>query len=132
VNAVLTPEAQSTGDPAETLQALGPKLLELLTSTRAIALNRAAAADTSGALGQALAKGGRETVMPMIGAIFKTLIDDSGAKGITTAEASELYINLLIGDLQTRRMIGVLAPLSDAEIAARSARALRLILKILH
>lgn len=131
VNAVLSPETSSMSDPAKTLEKLGPTLLGLLTSARAIALNRAAAADTSGALGQALAKGGRETVMPMIAGIFQALLIEGGTKDITTAEASELYIHLLVGDLQTRRMIGVLGPLSSTEIAARSERALRLILKII-
>ena len=132
VNAVLQPETQTTADPAKTLQILGPKLLKLLASTRAIALNRAAAADTSGALGQALAKGGRETVMPMIETVFQALIAKTGVKDITKSEASELYINLLVGDLQTRRMIGALAPLDGDEIQTRSNRALRLILKILR
>jgi len=58
VRAVLEPDSQCADDPLETLQILGPKLLELLLSPRAIALNRAAAADASGALGQALARGG--------------------------------------------------------------------------
>ncbi len=81
-------------------------------SERAIALNRAAAADTSGELGKALAKGGRETVLPMI-------------------EAAELYINLLVGGVQVRRLISVIAPLNDVEITMRSDRAYRMTLKLL-
>lgn len=131
VNTVLNSETASMDDPIETLQKLGPKLLELLTGTRAIALNRAASADTSGALGQALAKGGRETVMPMIQSIFKALLAKNDATDTSSAQASELYINLLVGELQTRRMIGVLAPLTRDEINERADRALRLIQKIL-
>ena len=98
--------------PRDILKALGPKLLGLLVSERAIALNRAAAADTSGELGKALAKGGRETVLPMI-------------------EAAELYINLLVGGVQVRRLISVIAPLNDVEITMRSDRAYRMTLKLL-
>lgn len=131
VNAVLKSQTVQTDDPIETLQKLGPKLLELLTSTRAIALNRAAAADCSGALGQALAKGGRETVMPMIQSVFEALLAKTDTTDIAVSEASEIYINLLIGDLQTRRMIGVVPPFSKPEIEARADRALRMILKLL-
>ncbi len=131
VNAVLKSETVQTDDPIETLQKLGPKLLELLTGTRAIALNRAAAADSSGALGLALAKGGRETVMPMVQSVFTALLTKIEATNISVSQASELYINLLVGELQARRMIGVIAPLNKSEIDARADRALRMILKIL-
>lgn len=131
VRAVLETEAQIGHTPRETLKTLGPILLELLVSPRAIALNRAAASDASGALGQALAKGGRQTVMPMIEAVFQALMQEVGSNDHTNSVASEIYINLLVGDLQSRRMIGVLAPLNRDEIEARSNRALDLTLKIL-
>lgn len=131
ISEVLQPQDQSHADPVKTLEILGPRLLGVLLDTRAIVLNRAAAADTSGALGQALAKGGRDTVMPMIHAVFADLIKARGAKTLSHSEAAELYINLLVGDLQIRRVIGVIAPLSKAEIKARSARACKLVLKLL-
>ena len=52
--------------PLEILAQLSPKLLEMLVSDRAIALNRAAAADSSGVLGGAIASAGRQTVAPLI------------------------------------------------------------------
>lgn len=131
VRAMLEAEAQIGHTPRETLKTLGPILLKLLVSRRAIALNRAAASDASGALGQALAKGGRQTVMPMIEAVFQALMQEVGSNDHTNSVASEIYINLLVGDLQSRRMIGVLAPLNRDEIEARSNRALDLTLKIL-
>lgn len=131
VREVLQPEIQAMGEPLQTLRTLGPTLLGLLVNTRAIALNRAAAADPSGALGGALAKGGRDTVVPLIETIFAGLIADIDAKGLTKSEAAELYVNLLVGDLQIRRVIGVMAPLSAAEITARSDQACRMILKLL-
>lgn len=138
VREVLQPEGQTGNDPQttlaplKTLECLGPKLLGVLVNTRAIALNRAAAADASGALGQALAKGGRDTVVPMIQSIFADLIAEMGAKTLTKSEAAELYVNLLVGDLQVRRVIGVIPPLSEAEIKARSTRACQMVMKLLR
>lgn len=131
VRALLQPDSKTTCGPLETLQTLGPKLLGVLVTPRAIALNRAAAADPSGALGAALAKGGRDTVVPMIEAIFADLIAETATKGLTKSEAAELYINLLVGDLQIRRVIGVMPPLAESDIKARSDRACRMIQKLL-
>ena len=41
-----------------------------------------------------------------------------------TGEAVELYLNLLVGDLQIRRAIGAQKELSVAQIGARPAKAL--------
>lgn len=77
----LLEDALSKGsDPIETLAALGPRLFELLTSDRAIALNRAAAADGTGELGAALTRAGREKVMPLIAQVI-ALAEDAGALG---------------------------------------------------
>lgn len=111
-------------DPMDTLARIGPLLITLLTGDRAVALNRAAAADDTGELGAALSEAGRETILPMIG----TLLDharNGGALGFNdTATAAELYMNLLIGDLQIRRVIGRQPPLTADQINARAARAL--------
>ncbi len=88
------------------LQMIGPKLLAMLAGERAVALNRAAAADPSGELGKAISKSGRDAVAPLIGEVIarahqdgSIVIDDVGA-------ATALYLNLLVGDLQIRRAIG--------------------------
>ncbi|WP_349363291.1 MAG: TetR/AcrR family transcriptional regulator [Roseitalea porphyridii] len=119
-------------DPIETLRDVGPLLLELVTSERAVALNRAAVGDVhdTATLGPALARAGRETVVPLIASILEKarragLIDHGDDEPV-----AETYIALLIGDLQIRRATGVLAPLSEAEIAARAERALTLLLSL--
>ncbi|MEQ8402404.1 MAG: TetR/AcrR family transcriptional regulator [Roseitalea porphyridii] len=119
-------------DPIETLRDVGPLLLELVTSERAVALNRAAVGDVhdTATLGSALARAGRETVVPLIASILEKarragLIDHGDDESV-----AETYIALLIGDLQIRRATGVLAPLSEAEIAARAERALTLLLSL--
>lgn len=131
VLAVLEPRSKQANDPLETLEAFGAKLLELLVDTRAVTLNRAAAADPSGELGKVLAKGGRDTVLPMIEAIFADIIAQNQITSMSKSEAAELYVGLLVGDLQIRRVIGVMAPLKPAEITARTKRASQLIMKIM-
>jgi hypothetical protein len=53
------------GSAEGALQELGPLLLSLLTGDRAITLNRAAAADPSGELAQAIVQSGREAIAPL-------------------------------------------------------------------
>ncbi|MFN3170225.1 MAG: TetR/AcrR family transcriptional regulator [Hyphomicrobiales bacterium] len=118
--------------PLTTLEALGPVLLRLVTSERAVALNRAAAGDVydTGTLGAALAKGGREALLPLIAKLLAQA-DTEGALQIDDPnEAAEVYINLLIGDVQIRRAAGALEPLSEAAIVARSTRALTLLRRL--
>lgn len=111
--------------PIQMLEKLGPTLLDLLLGDRAIALNRAAAADPSGELGAAIGAAGRQTVMPMI----SDLLDKARGRGdlafASPPEAAELYISLLVGDCQIRRVIGVLPAQSPEQIKARAERALR-------
>lgn len=117
--------------PLQTLQELGPRLLELLVGPRAIALNRAAAADATGELGRVLAKGGRQRVLPMISEVFERLVLEGKAE-VTSHEAAELYIGLLVGDAQIRRVTGAVGEMDQTQIKARSDRAYYAILKILE
>lgn len=106
---------------AETLPKLGPTLLRLVTSERAIALNRAAAGDVhdTATLGPTIAKGGRDTILPLLA---KLIARDH--PGVTDpADLAEAYIDLLIGDLQIRRAIGTLSPLNEDQVSARALRA---------
>ncbi len=116
--------------PLETLSSLGPKLLKLLVSPRAIALNRVAAANASGVLGAALATAGRETIVPLIAKVFQRANAQGHFPNLTMPEAAEIYVNLLVGDLQIRRVTGVMPLMSDTEIANRAKRALALLLKL--
>ncbi|MEL6679613.1 MAG: TetR/AcrR family transcriptional regulator [Pseudomonadota bacterium] len=113
-----------TGDaPLDHLAAVAPMLLTMLVGERAVTLNRAAAADRSGALGEAIAAGGRETVAPLIGALVARAIAARGS-AMDPKEATVVFLNLLIGDLQIRRVIGVLAEPTPDDIAARARLAL--------
>ena len=129
LEAALEP-GQVDSAPLDVLANLGPALLEIVTGPRAIALNRAAAADPTGALGRAIAQGGRETIAPLVAQVVMRA--DTGQQLGPDEHAAVVasYFNLLIGDLQIRRVIGVLGPLTAEDRQARSARALDQILRL--
>lgn len=104
---------------------LGPLLLKLLTSDRAIALNRAAAADGDGVLGQALAESGREAVGPLIAQLIQRAQAERDLAQGESADLLALYLDLLVGDMQMRRAIGVLAAPSVADCKARAELAMQ-------
>ena len=104
-------------DPVSTLRTLAPLLLGTLTSDRAIALNRAAAADESGTLGQAIAEGGRDTIAPLIGGVIAQAIEQHQIIAPSPRIATEWYIALVIADAQIRRVIGAVPEPSQAHIS---------------
>lgn len=116
--------ADRISDKAD-LVSLGITLLATLTGPRAIALNRAAAADPSGGLGRAIAEGGRARIMPKIASV----IERTSLSG-NPSEIAEIWISLLLGDLQVRRTNGSLDPLTDHKHKARSARAFAIVTKL--
>jgi len=122
-------------DPTQTLTQAGPLLVELVTSQKAIALNRAAAADAdeTGLLGQALAQAGRDRIAPLLvqlleQAIMAKVIHLNSTE--TVRDAADTYISLLIGDLQIRQVTGAIEPLTPKQISERAARALRHFLRL--
>ncbi len=130
VKQLLDAAIEGEADPMRTLQKLGPTLLQLLTGDRAIALNRAAAADATGELGKALAAAGRQTIAPLIA---KTL-EHCQQKGLCTtmepAEAADLYIRLLIGDMQIRRVTGAMPAPTKTQINERAQSAIEMFIKL--
>lgn len=114
---------QAEDDALSILEALGPKLLALLTGDRAVALNRAAAADSSGELGATLSKAGREAVFPLLEQVFLRAEREGSLSFEHTGAAVGLYLDLLIGDQQIRRVIGRLPRPSTAFCKERSERA---------
>ena len=124
VKALLEQELSAKRDPLVILAHLGPKLLTLLLGDRAIALNRAAAADASGALGAALAEAGRGSVLPLLLQVLERAKSAGQLTFEHSPQAAILYLDLLVGDLQIRRVIGTV-PAPTAEFCVqRSERAL--------
>jgi hypothetical protein len=95
----------------------------MVTGDRAVALNRAAAADATGTLGAALTAEGRGRVMPLIAAAVARL-------GLPPDAAAPLFIDLLLGDIQIRRVTAV-APLPDPGTGhQRAERATTLLVRL--
>jgi AcrR family transcriptional regulator len=116
-------EVLARGTPdAAALEDVGAVLLEMLLSPEAVALNRAAAADASNALGQVLAEAGRGAVLPKIAGLFRSLQDASVIEGAPEGAAA-LWIDLLVGDLQIRCATGAMVAPDAGQIRARAKRA---------
>lgn len=98
------------------LEHAAPVLLGMLTGEKAIALNRAAAADHSGQLGAVIAEAGRDTIFPLFQSLMQKGMDDGEFKTGDARQLATWLINLLIGDQQIRRVIGVLPPPTKAQV----------------
>lgn len=129
VYASLVEDLDRQRDPMQILEDISLKLLRLLTSDRAIALNRAAAADASGELGIALSKVGRERVLPLISTVLGQIKDQGTFSDLSLDEVTRLYMSLLIGDLQIRRAIGVMPAPNETELKTTTQKALDHLLK---
>jgi AcrR family transcriptional regulator len=124
-------EGLNSGDhPLEILRALGPILLELLVSPRAIQLNRAAAADPTGELGAVISQRCRETIAPLIGEVLERARSEASLDYDTTADAVGLYLDLLVGDLQIRRVIGREGAMDESAIDLRAEQACERFLRL--
>lgn len=121
----LEAELKTDHDALSILGTFGPKLLNLLTGDRAVALNRAAAADSSGELGATLSKAGREAVLPLLEQVLLRARNEGQLNFEHSDEAAGLYLDLLIGDQQIRRVIGRLPSPSKTFCEERSRRAVR-------
>lgn len=106
---------------AETLDAFGPQLLQTLLAERAIALHRAAAGDVhdTGTLGRTIFAAGRQAIIPLLARVFAA----DGEAAIPHEEAADLYLDVLLADLQIRRVIGVSGMPSPDQLLARAERA---------
>ncbi|UYV37923.1 TetR/AcrR family transcriptional regulator [Rhodobacteraceae bacterium D3-12] len=138
-NTEVVEEALERGRDADALlelERLGPVLLGMVLGPRAVALNRAAAADDSGKLGRALGRIGRETVGPWVVGIMARAIaagqlgggsSSAGAQDSaqdSAEEMAEVWFALLIGDTQVRRVTGAMDAPDEDWIAARAEAAL--------
>ncbi len=124
VRRLLEADMGKESSPDGTLKALGPRLLSLLTGDRAITLNRAAAADPSGELATVLVQSGRETIVPLIVRAFVQARQAGALDFKDAGQAVALYLDLLIGDLQIRRVLGSIPAPGKSEIEHRANQAL--------
>lgn len=115
-------------DAIKTLESVAPVFLAMLLGERAILLNRAAAAEPTGELGLAISMGGRDVIQPLFESIMQTPAKEHG---IDAKELTRLFLGLLVGDLQIKRVIGVEREPSKADIDERSMAALNTFTKLL-
>ena len=120
IKAVLEQAIGARDDPVEALERFSPKFLEMILGERAILLNRAAAADPSGELGAAISAGGRNEIQPLIEALMRRI---PNPHRFDAQDMTDWFVGLLVGDLQIKRAIGVLALPSASEIEARCCKA---------
>jgi AcrR family transcriptional regulator len=130
VKTLLEQQIVTDGDAVETLARVGPMLLRLVTSERAVALNRAAAADPTGDLGRSIAAEGRGTVAPLIAEVMERGRSQGRFDFNDVAMALETYLGLLVGDLQIRRVIGRLPQPDPTVLNTRADTALRHFLRL--
>lgn len=117
----LSAALEGGGDPRKTLADFAPQFLSMLLGERAILLNRVAAADPTGRLGAAISAGGREQVAPLLEKLIARICE---GRKTDPKEATSLFLGLLIGDLQTRRIIHDLPVPGEEDIRARCTSAL--------
>ncbi|CAH2396736.1 TetR/AcrR family transcriptional regulator [Mesorhizobium ventifaucium] len=122
--AALDAAIRDEADPLATLEDAAPILLSMLLGERAISLNRAAASDESGELGATIAAGGRDSVFPLIEKLIQRGLERSALAAPSARIAADWFLNLLIGDLQIRRVIGTLPVPSDKDIHSRAVAAI--------
>ena len=120
---------KSGDDTIDTLTKIAPVFLTMLLGEKAILLNRAAAADPSGELGDAISAGGREVVQPLFAALMR---DIGRIYHKDPSEFTVVFMSLLIGDQQIRRVIGMQDVPTQMQIDARCEMALTAFFKVLR
>lgn len=118
--------AAADATPLEVLERIAPVLLRMLTGPLAIALNRAAAADSTGTrtLGPVLAVEGRERVGAALADLMRRAIEAGEIASPDAKAAVALFVTLLVGDLQIRLATGALTHIDEVEVEARARTAI--------
>ncbi|WP_075995386.1 TetR/AcrR family transcriptional regulator [Salaquimonas pukyongi] len=119
-------------DSIARLEKFGCKLLDLLTGERSVLLNRAAAADVAdgGLLGRLLSEHGRSRMVALISGTVEAAQAAGKLRVHDRQEITEIYLALLLGDIQIRRVIGVTRAPPPEAIAVHSQRVIELLLDL--
>lgn len=116
-------------DPWATLEDAAPVFLRMILGDDAVLLNRVAAADPSGTLGAGISAGGRSEIMPLLNQTMQCICAGTACD---PGDAADWFLGLLVGDLQTRRIIAACPALSEPEIRARCGKALTVLHRLIH
>ena len=125
VRTVLTAHLDGNAPVEQALADVGRALAGLLLGDAAVAINRAAISEVRSepALARILVEAGREATLPFLVRYLEQCraldlldFDDS-------LEAAETFLGLLLGDMQARRLLGVVNAPDTGEIEARARQA---------
>lgn len=124
--------ASTAKDFTDTLDAIGATLLQILTNDNMVALNRAAAADASSGnvLGKLLQENCRNGISLLLADFFSQGIAAGHLVQEHPDEIAEVYLALLLGDLQIRRVTGVMKQPEEANARIHSQRVSEIILQL--
>lgn len=128
---LVLPSAEAADGVSE-LSRFGADLLTVLLGERAVLLNRVAAAEAGSetTLGEFLSAKGRSHVMPKLAIYFAALAQQGAICAEASEEPAEIWLSLLVGDLQIRRATGAIGLPTEEDIRALSARAAMLIFRL--
>ena len=128
---LVLPSAEAADGVGE-LSRFGADLLTVLLGERAVLLNRVAAAEAGSetTLGEFLSAKGRSHVMPKLAIYFAASAQQVAICVEASEEPAEIWLSLLVGDLQIRRATGAIGLPTEEDIRARSARAAMLIFRL--
>lgn len=132
VQAVLARHLGGDAPPEHLLREFGCALLELLLGDSAVAINRAAISEAKSdpALAQTLASAGRQTVLPIFVRLLERYAEHAALTIDDAPRAAEDFLGLLLGDIQVRRLLGVMPRPRKAQIEARAVHATRAFLRL--
>ena len=125
---ILSESLGCQGDPWASLEGLAPVFLRMILGEKAILLNRAAAADPSGALGAAISAGGRNEVMPLLNQLMQRICAGTTCE---PDDAADWFVTLLVGDLQIKRVISDRDAPSEQEIEKRCSKTLMVLRRLI-
>ncbi len=115
-----------TREPDTVLFEIGKLLLTFSATQQAIIINRAAVSDVqeTGILAHAIEENARQVILRSIRKLMENLAVSGGYMfDEGTDAATEIYVGLLIGELQMQQSLGAVPALQISEIEQRSRRA---------
>ena len=126
VEDALNAAIEGDNNSEDTLLAVARLLLQFTATDKAIIINRAAVADVqdTGLLAKAIEENARQVMYRKL----ESLMGKLAASGqyhfdSTPSEAAQVFVSLVIGELQMQQALGSIAPLTDEEIAKRAKKA---------
>ena len=132
VQSVLANHLEEHAPTERILADFGCALLALLLGDSAIAINRAAISEARSdpTLAQTLASAGREATLPAFIHFLKQHRERGFLAIESPSDAADDFLGLLLGDLQTRRLLGVMPTPGKAQIQSKAARAAKAFLAL--